>query len=252
MASFSRLWCSRCCASRARALLAVPACLAATAWSLAARASVSARMALNRMVSAPSRTSRSCLPTWGGAQPVSVPVAATHVYQRPIRQAAHVNRVRLGDCGERIVPGGAHLGGVAGGLRADHVMAVLDAVQLTVGADLVGAVLPVQAVHRVLGHRPQCLERPGWRSLHRVFAESFGPRVHRLSKSGFVGRYLGVSKLAWPVGPGSLRQRNQRFNDLPHARIQDGGDAAGICQGPGVDCCPYHLPRVEPGHLGGA
>src|SRR5258708_5680696 len=49
-------------------------------------------------------------------------------------------------------------GAFASRLGADHLMAVLDAVQLTVGGDLAGPLLPVQPVYRVLGYRPKSLE----------------------------------------------------------------------------------------------
>src|SRR5205823_3117344 len=48
------------------------------------------------------------------------PVAVTHVPERLIGQGPDVHRVGLGDGCERVVPGGAHFGGVAAGLGADR------------------------------------------------------------------------------------------------------------------------------------
>src|SRR5207248_1077336 len=71
------------------------------------------------------------------------PVAVPHVPERLIGQGPDVHRVGLGDGSERVVPGGAHFGGVAAGLGADRFSIVAGAVEVAVGGDLAVPVLPV-------------------------------------------------------------------------------------------------------------
>src|SRR6266516_686468 len=159
-------------------------------------------------------------------------IAAAHVLQAAVGQLPHIHTIPVGDGGERIVPGGAHLRRGLVRLLADDVPLIADAVQLAVGGNFAGPLLPVEPVHRILGHRPKRLDRPRRRRFGRVFAEAPGPLIHRLPKRRFMLCDLGVAELARPVGPGFLRRRHKRLDDVAHALVQHPGHAANAGQSP--------------------
>lgn len=107
------------------------------------------------------------------------------------------------------VPGGAFVRAVAGRLGPGRLGRVIVAVQLPVGADVSGAVLPVQPVERVIGHRAERAHRPRRRALGDVLGRQFGeddlPLPVGLDSAGFFlpdrvehGQVIGVGQ-----GPGS-------------------------------------------------
>ena len=178
-------------------------------------------------------------------------VAVAHVPQRRLRQGADVDGVGAGKGGAPRVPGRALLRRTARRLGADRVGLVPGAVQLAVGADRAGPLLPVQPLPRILRHGPKGTQRPVGLGLHGVLADPFGPLVHRLGEPPDVLLPLGVGDLGHPLAPWAQRQRDQRLDHRPHPRVQHAGHVPGSFEGPGPDRCLGDLGGVQAGQLGG-
>jgi hypothetical protein len=130
--------------------------------------------------------------------------------QRGLGQGAHIHAVGAGERGEPGVPGGTLLGGATCGLGAERIALVVDAVQLAVGANRAGPLLPVQPIGGVLGHRAEGAQRPLGLGLHGVLADPCCSFVHRLGEPVHILLPLLVGNLGHPLAPGAGRERHQR------------------------------------------
>ena len=114
--------------------------------------------------------------------------------------------------GERGVPGGAFLRAVPGWLGADRLGWMVVAVQLPVGADVGGPMLPFEPVQRVIGYRAESADRPVRRVLSCVLPDPFLAGVHRGGQLGEEPLPLRVGDCGHALGPGPLRLRHQRVD----------------------------------------
>ena len=136
------------------------------------------------------------------------------------------------------MPCGSFLGAVGGGLGADGLAGVVVAVQLAVGADVGGAVLPVQAGQGVVGERVRARAGSRLGVLGEVLADAVLSGVHRGGELGEEPVQLRVRCGGYLLGPGAGRERHQRVGDLAEPEVDDGGDVPRAGQRPGCDGLP--------------
>jgi hypothetical protein len=148
------------------------------------------------------------------------------------------------------MPGGPLLGRAARRLGAERVGLVLDAVQLAVGADRAGSLLPVQPFPRILRNRAEGAERPFVLNLRGVLADAFLPLVHRLSETPHVLLPLRIGDLGYPLAPRAQWQRDKRLHHCPQARVQHAGHVPCSFEGTGPDRRLGDLGGVQTGQLG--
>ena len=124
--------------------------------------------------------------------------------------------------------------------------------QFPPGADGGGALLPVQPVQRILGHRAEGGDRPRQGMLGGVLADTVLAGVHQRGDLSEVGTVGGVGDLGDLRGPRAGPARDHEAEPVAEAGGDDGGQVAGTGQVPLADRIGQDLAGVQSGQFGGA